>query len=157
MKKLTSFALAFALCTACAVSALAADATSGTANPTSSTTTITTSIQPTYTVVIPSETTIRFNNTETNLEGTLHLSAAQLDPDHKVTISATANELVNQADKTKTISFTLYEGNAPFTSADFTNTTKKVQLSVHIDQNNWNKAPAGSYTGSVTFKIAYGK
>ena len=30
MKKLTFFALAFALCTACAVSALAADATSGT-------------------------------------------------------------------------------------------------------------------------------
>lgn len=46
MKKLTSFALAFALCTACAVSALAADATSGTTNPTSSATEITTSIKP---------------------------------------------------------------------------------------------------------------
>lgn len=53
MKKLTSFALAFALCTACAVSALAADATSGTTNPTSGTTNptsgateITTSIKP---------------------------------------------------------------------------------------------------------------
>ena len=46
MKKLTSFALAFALCTACAVSALAADATSGTMNPTSGATEITTSIKP---------------------------------------------------------------------------------------------------------------
>mgnify|MGYP000059730731 CR=1 FL=1 len=46
MKKLTSFALAFALCTACAVSALAADATSGTTNPTSGATEITTSIKP---------------------------------------------------------------------------------------------------------------
>ena len=46
MKKLTSFALAFALCTACAVSALAADATSGTTNPTSGATEITTSINP---------------------------------------------------------------------------------------------------------------
>ena len=40
------FALAFALCTACAVSALAADATSGTMNPTSGATEITTSIKP---------------------------------------------------------------------------------------------------------------
>ena len=46
MNKLTSFALAFALCTACAVSALAADATSGTTNPTSGATEITTSIKP---------------------------------------------------------------------------------------------------------------
>lgn len=46
MKKLTFFALAFALCTACAVSALAADATSGTMNPTSGATEITTSIKP---------------------------------------------------------------------------------------------------------------
>ena len=46
MKKLTSFALAFALCTACAVSALAADATSGTTNRTSGATEITTSIKP---------------------------------------------------------------------------------------------------------------
>ena len=46
MKKLTSFALAFALCTACAVSALAADATSGTMNLTSGATEITTSIKP---------------------------------------------------------------------------------------------------------------
>lgn len=46
MKKLTSVALAFALCTACAVSALAADATSGTMNPTSGATEITTSIKP---------------------------------------------------------------------------------------------------------------
>lgn len=46
MKKLTSFALAFTLCTACAVSALAADATSGTTNPTSGATEITTSIKP---------------------------------------------------------------------------------------------------------------
>lgn len=46
MKKLTSFALAFALCTACAVSALAAGATSGTMNPTSGATGITTSIKP---------------------------------------------------------------------------------------------------------------
>ena len=155
MKKLASFALAFALCTACAVPAFAEGTTSGTANPTSGKTTITTSIKPTYTVVIPSTTNITFDHADTDLNGTLHLSAAQLDPNYKVTISATANELVNQADDTKTIQFTLREGGNSFTSTAFTDTTKKVQLSAHIDQKAWNAAPAGNYEGSVTFKIAY--
>lgn len=155
MKKLTSFALAFALCAASAVSAFA-DTTSGTTNPTSNpATTITTNVPSSYTVVIPAETNIPFNKADTELTGTLHLSAAQLHPGHSVTISATANKLVNQADTTKTIPFTLYANNNPFDSAEFTDTAKKVQLSVHIDQTAWNTAPAGNYTGSVTFTISY--
>lgn len=149
MKKLTSFALAFALCAASAVSAFAA-------NPTSGATIIKTNIQPTYTVEIPAETSISFNATSTPLASPLYLSKAQLDPNHKVTVTATVNALKNDADNTKTIPFTLYEGNTVFTSADFTDTTKKVQLSVHIDKSAWDAAPAGNYTGSVTFHIAYG-
>ena len=149
MKKLTSFALAFALCAASAVSALAA-------NPTSGATTIKTNIQPTYTVEIPAQTSIAFNKLDTPLATKLGLSKAQLDPNHKVTVTATVNALKNDADNTKTIPFTLYEGNTVFTSADFTDTTKKVQLSVHIAQSAWDAAPAGNYTGSVTFNIAYG-
>lgn len=154
MKKLASFALAFALCAVCAVSAFA-DTTSGTTNPTSGTTNITTSIPSSYTVVIPAETNIPFNKADTELTGALHLSAAQLHPGHSVTISATANKLVNQADTTKTIPFTLYANNKRFTSAEFYSTADNVQLSVHIDQTAWNAAPAGSYTGSVTFTISY--
>ena len=115
MKKLASLALAFALCAACAAPVLADE---------TKTTTITTTINPTYTVVIPAATNITFNHTDTNLNGTLHLSAAQLDPDHEVTISATEHELVNQADNTKTIQFTLYEGSNSFTSTSFTDTKK---------------------------------
>ena len=101
--------------------------------------------------------TITFNHTDTNLNGTLHLSAAQLDPDHEVTISATEYGLENQADNTKTIQFTLYAGSNSFTSTSFTDTKKEVQLSAHIDQKAWNTAPAGKYEGSVTFEISYNK
>ena len=135
MKKLTSLAFAFALCAACAAPVLADE---------TKTTTITTTINPTYTVVIPAATNITFNHTDTNLNGTLHLSAAQLDPDHEVTISATEHELENQADSTKTIQFTLYAGSNSFTSTSFTDTKKEVQLSAHIDQKAWNTAPPAS-------------
>ena len=157
MKRITLFALAFALCTACEVSALAADATSGTTNPTSGATEITTSIKPSYTVKIPAATKIGFNNTVTELNAPLYLETAQLDPDYKVTISATPNDLKTDADNIKTIPFTLHEGEKTFSSADFFDTKKQVKLSVHITEDAWNKAPADSYTGSVTFKIAYGK
>lgn len=150
MKKLTSFALAFALCAASAVSAFAA-------NPTSGATTIKTSIQPTYTVEIPAQTSIPFNATSTPLATKLGLSKAQLDPNHKVTVTATVNALKNDKDSSKTIPFTLHnQDGSAFTSAEFTDTTKKVQLSVHIAQTAWDAAPAGNYTGSVTFHIAYG-
>ena len=150
MKKLTSFALAFALCAASAVSAFAA-------NPTSGVTTIKTNIQPTYTVEIPAQTSIPFNATSTPLATKLGLSKAQLDPNHKVTVTATANALKNDKDSSKTIPFTLHnENGSAFTSAEFTDTNKKVQLSVHIAQTAWDAAPAGNYTGSVTFNIAYG-
>ena len=148
MKKLASLAFAFALCAACAAPVLADE---------TKTTTITTTINPTYTVVIPAATNITFNHTDTNLNGPLHLSAAQLDPDHEVTISATEHELENQADNTKTIQFTLYEGSNSFLSTSFTDTKKEVQLSAHIDQKAWNTAPAGKYEGSVTFEISYSK
>lgn len=154
MKNLTSFALAIALCAACAVSAFAADAASGVANATSGTTTITTNIQPSYTVKIPAATKIDFNDTVTNLCGTLHLETAQLEPNHNVTISAKPTALKNDKDNSE-IPFTLYKGNTPFTAAYLTDTTEKVQLSVHITKDAWSKASAGNYTGSVTFTITY--
>lgn len=157
MKKLASFVLALAMAAVCAAPAMADNQITQSTSQ-SSDTTVKFNIAPSYTVTIPAATVIPFNraDTNTNLNGTLHLSAAQLELNHKITVTATANALKNDKDSSKTIPFTLYEGNTVFTSADFTDTTKQVQLSVHIDKSAWNAAPAGNYTGSVTFHIAYG-
>lgn len=155
MKKLTSFPLAFALCAACAVSAFADTIPGTTTTTTSGATTIKTSIIPTYTVEIPAATKIQFNAAETKLTGRLYLEKAQLEPNHYVRISATANDLTNDADKSKTIPFTLYDGDNRFTSADFRTKYDTVTFSVHIDKTAWETAPAGNYTGSVTFNIEY--
>ena len=147
MKKLASFALAFALCAACAAPVLAEE---------TKTTIITTSINPTYTVDIPANTAIAFNAASTTFDTKLGLSKAQLDPGSKVTVTAKPTALKNDTDSSKTIPFTLCKDDGTaFTSADFTNTSDKVELSVHIDQTAWNKAYAGNYTGSVTFEISY--
>ena len=156
MKKLTSFALAFALCTACAVPVFAADATSGVTNPTSGKTNITTNIQPSYTVDIPADTAIDFNTKDKIFETELGLSKAQLNPGYKVKVTATVNPLKNKKDSSKTIPFALHKADGTaFTSATFADTIEKVQLRVHITEDAWNKAPAGDYEGSVTFTITY--
>lgn len=159
MKKLAAFVLALAMAAVCAASALAADNTQIKQDTTSKSgsTTVTFNIAPTYTVEIPADTAIGFNTTSKALTPNLGLSTAQLNRGFKVTVTATVNPLQNDKDRSKTIPFALYADNSPFSKAEFTDTTKKVQLSVHIDQSDWDKAPAGSYTGSVTFTIAYGK
>ena len=172
MKKLAAFILAVAMAAVCAVPALAEYPNSSTSSDTTATTSteITQSsnpksvrtevkfnIDPTYTVEIPADTAIDFNTTSETLTPNLGLSTARLDRGFKVTVTAKVNPLQNDKDSSQTIPFTLYADNSPFSKAEFTNTNDKVQLSVHIDQSDWNKAPAGSYTGSVTFTIAYGK
>lgn len=159
MKKLAAFVLALAMAAVCAASALAADNTQIKQDTTSKSgsTTVTFNIAPTYTVEIPADTAIDFNTTSKTLTPNLGLSTARLNRGFKVTVTATVNPLQNDKDRSKTIPFALYADNSPFRKAEFTDTTKKVQLSVHIDQSDWNKAPAGNYTGSVTFTIAYGK
>lgn len=172
MKKLAAFVLAVAMAAVCAVPALAEYPNSSASSDTTATTSteitqssdpksvrteVNCKIDPTYTVEIPADTKIAFNTTSTTLATNLGLSTARLDRGFKVTVTAKVNPLQNDKDSSQTIPFTLYADNSPFSKAEFTNTNDKVQLSVHIDQSDWNKAPAGNYTGSVTFTIAYGK
>lgn len=172
MKKLAAFILAVAMAAVCAVPALAEYPNSSASSDTTATTSteitqssdpksvrteVNCKIDPTYTVEIPADTKIGFNTTSTTLTTNLGLSTARLDRGFKVTVTAKVNPLQNDKDSSQTIPFALYADNSPFSKAEFTNTNDKVQLSVHIDQSDWNKAPAGNYTGSVTFTIAYGK
>ena len=173
MKKLAAFVLAVAMAAACAVPALAeypdSSATSASSDTTATTSTEITqssdpksvrtevkfNIDPTYTVEIPADTAINFNTTSNTLTTNLGLSTARLDHGFKVTVTAKVNPLQNDKDSSQTIPFTLRKGNAAFTSVEFTQAGQEVQLSVHIDPDDWKTVPAGKYEGSVTFTISY--
>lgn len=118
------------------------------------TTTITTSIEATYTVTIPESTPITFNMLS-NPIGNITVTSARLDPGQKITVAAaTDGTLKNDDDTTKTIAYTLKSGGAAFTSADFSENGSKA-LSVDITQTAWDNAPAGDYTGTITFTVSY--
>ena len=147
MKKLTAFSLALALCAALSTPALAADDDRKVE--------ITTHIDPTYTVSIPKDMTVKFNATDTEF-GAITLSAAQLDPGKVVNVALNASgTLKNKVDENKTIAYTILNGKTEFASAKYTTAGSNTALTIHIDQDAWNKAYAGSYTDTVTFTISY--
>lgn len=156
MKKLASFVLALAMAAVCAAPAMADNQITQSTSQ-SCDTTVSFTIAPSYTVTIPAATVIPFNSTgaDTNLKGTLRLDAAQLELNHKITVSAAVTPLHDSAKPAHTIPFTLRKDGAEFTSVEFTKAGEEVQLSVHIDENAWKTVPAGKYEGSVTFEIRY--
>ena len=149
MKKLFAVILAAALVMSLSITAFAVNTTGGTAD-------ITTSINPTYTVTIPANTTVAFNATETDF-GAIEVTASQIHPDKCIKVELTTDgKLENSIDATKVIPYAIKdsEGNV-FSSATYLTEGDKTELSIHITADDWNAAYAGEYSDTVTFTISY--
>ncbi|MCC8120700.1 MAG: hypothetical protein LIO42_01645 [Oscillospiraceae bacterium] len=120
------------------------------------TTTITTTTDPTYTVTIPESQAITFGDTSTDL-GSVELSSARLESGYAVTVTAAAGALTNDDDAAVTIPYTLTSEGRTFTSVMFAAAGDSTDLNVEIEQVAWDSAPAGSYTGTITFTISYAR
>ncbi len=146
MKKLASIALGMMLAAASVVPICAQETRN---------TTINVSIDPTYTVTIPANTTIASGEAECSI-GEIALVDARLEPDMGVWVSAeTSGRLKNSKDASKTIAYKLMNGNEEFRSAGYIVSGSNTQLTVAIDQTEWDNAYAGSYTDTIVFTISY--
>ena len=149
MKKLFALILTVCLLASMSTTAFAANTTGGDAD-------ITTSIDPTYTVTIPANTTVAFNATETDF-GTIEVTAAQIHPNKCIKVELTSDgKLENSIDATKVIPYTIKDSEgAEFASATYLTEGDKTELSIHITADDWNAAYAGEYSDTVTFTITY--
>lgn len=123
-------------------------------------TTIKANVQSVYKLTIPAETTIKFEDTSTDLDGTLKVTGNVL-PSQEVQVTAQAKNFHNQAQNTD-LPYTLVnktDGSA-FTDdtwdedtlrAGLTGTAKEIQLAVNIKAEDWQTAEAGAYEGIITF------
>ncbi len=153
-KKLTCLALALALTLSLSVTAFATEIDQDDGSPATADTVITTSITPTYVVTIPADTDIPFEATSTEL-GDIELTSAHLEPGYVVTVSASAGALTNDADSAYAIPYTLESEGSAFTSAQYSAAGDYTTLDISIEQTAWDSAPAGSYTGTITFTVNY--
>lgn len=115
------------------------------------TTTLTTTIAgpdaPIYTVVIPSTLAITPNTTSTPL--TVRLVEAKNAK--SVTVTAEANGSMTNGSG-GTINFTV--DSTTLTFSNFNSLPSEKWMSIHITEAEWQQAPAGNYTGALTFTIS---
>lgn len=72
----------------------------------------------------------------------------------EVALSASGT-LKNAKDNSRTLVYEIRNGNTKFTSASYEKAGESTALTIHIAQDDWNKAFAGDYTDTVTFTISY--
>ena len=129
---------------------------------------ITTTIEPTYIVTIPADTTVAFNALSTDF-GSVELTQARLDPGKQIKVTVdTDGELNNAADASNVIPYIVTAQYAtgepggvymPFnvkgSDLTFDTTGQAFAMEIQITENDWNKAYAGSYSDTVTFNVSY--
>lgn len=148
MKK--AFTLLLALCLLLCGMALA-DTYSSAANDAK--TILTTTLDESFTVVIPSDMNIAFNKTSTDL--TIEVTALRLMPAGRalqVQVNKTSSQLVNSESSSSKINYTIHEKNGTADKLSFTQTGKQY-FQIDIAQAEWDKAPAGTYTDTLTFNV----
>ena len=118
-------------------------------------TTISVSVDPTYMVTIPANTTIKSGEQSSSL-GKITIENVRLEPDKNVNVSVDASgKLKNTKDTSKTIPYKLMIGDKEFKSASYTENSDNTMLTLLIDKSNWDKAYAGTYTDTLVFTISY--
>lgn len=129
-------------------------------NTESKDTTIKANIQSTYKLTIPAETTIDFEATSTNLNGALQVTGNVL-PSQEVKVTAQTKAFHNTV-QNKDLPYKLMNEENEFQSATWNETelrngfeneekAKKIQLSIAIEESDWQFAEAGDYEGNITF------
>lgn len=147
MKKILAFILSLTLL--CGAVAMADTYTNDGANDPSTELKVT--VSSGYTIVIPATLDIPFNQTATNL--TVEVTALHLPSTAnalKVAVG-TMNPLTNEANKT--LAYTM-DGKTTSVARYFQKLESQ-NFVVGITQADWNKAPAGNYSGTVNFIISF--
>lgn len=155
MKKFTAILLTLVLTLSLSATAFATEINQADGSPKDTEVTVKTSIDPTYTVTIPADTTVDFNATSTSF-GAVQLDAAQIDPGYVVRVALdVSGTLKNAKDSSKTIPYTVNDESAAFVSADYTAAGQSTPLTIDITQDAWNAAYAGDYSDVMTFTVSY--
>lgn len=121
------------------------------------TTTVSYTVNPAYTVLIPVDTEVEFNQLSESF-GKIQVENAQLDEGKCIRVSLkTEGTLKNEANSNEMIPYKIVEEGkmTPFVSADYHTAGEATPLEFHINQEDWNEAAAGDYKDTVTFTISY--
>lgn len=160
MKKLASFVLALAMAAVCAAPAMATDTRITESTSNSCDTKVTFTIDPAYTVTIPSEVTLEKQAGETvtyEKDLTLTASNVRLNQGKKLQITIPTGSVLQLSAGNATLNYTITNDNginvdAGSVAATFTTQAAEQTATLHIKAND--PPFAGDYSGTLKFTIA---
>ena len=107
------------------------------------TTTVSYTVNPAYTVLIPVDTEVEFNQLSESF-GKIQVEKAQLDEGKCIEVSLSSDGVLkNKNNRSDVIPYQILK------------TSEATPLTISIKQDDWNKAPSGDYSDTVTFTISY--
>lgn len=117
-------------------------------------------VDSTYILTVPAETTIVYGAENTSLSGKLKVTGNVL-PTEEVRVTASCGEMYNTAQHTNLTYELQNEDSAAFSSAvwsepELRGEAKEIGLKIYIAGDAWKQAKAGSYTGTITFTAELG-
>ena len=116
---------------------------------------VTYQVDPSYEVVIPSDTNIPFLAEKTSY-GTIQIKEAVLEEDKCILVEMdSSGVLVNEEYPDSRIPYRILNGEVPFTSQKYTKAGEETKLDISIKKGDWEKAMGGTYKTAITFTISY--
>ncbi len=159
MKKLIAFVLTLAMATIMSVTAFAADTTIHQASdPKTGNTTVKFSVDPTYTVTIPGEVTLAYDDTSSSYKGSgaITTGAVRLHQYQEILVTVTGDFKMTSKEQAE-LPYTMTIGNSAsaVVSGDDVATfvTSTMPQSVTLNYSAENPTYAGVYTDTLTFTV----
>lgn len=121
------------------------------------TTTVSYTVNPAYTVLIPVDTEVEFNQLSESF-GKIQVENAQIDEGKCIEVSLSSDGVLkNKNNRSDVIPYQILKTSeaTPFVSARYHTVGEATPLTISIKQDDWNKAPSGDYSDTVTFTISY--
>ena len=116
---------------------------------------VTYQVDPSYEVVIPSDTTIPFLSEKEDC-GSIQIKKAVLEENKCILVEmSSSGALINEEHPKSQIPYQISDGRAPFTSQKYTKAGEETKLYVSIKKEDWEKAIGGNYKTEITFTISY--
>ncbi|MBU5430828.1 hypothetical protein KQI22_12280 [Kineothrix sp. MSJ-39] len=118
-------------------------------------TNVTYQVDPSYEVVIPSDTTVPFL-TENATYGTIEIKEAVLEENKCILVKMdTSGAFVHEEHPKSVIPYQILKGEKEFKSQKYTKAGETTDLTISIKKADWEKARGGSYKTAITFTISY--
>lgn len=116
---------------------------------------VSTYIEPSYSIRIPADTDIAYGNETTQL-GAVEVVSARIEPGMCISVSAKADGLlVNAGSDNSAIPYRLMADDVPYKGSIFTESGEKTDLQIAVTEEDWEKADAGNYDGTIGFTVRY--